>query len=153
MSSTEMVLSYLRVLIWPALVLALGVAYRSTIRNLLKVRLTQIDGAGFSAKFEKVAQDAERVVEEDPRQPAPALRKLKRRDIVKISPKTYDEARTVGEAFREGKPVFLDLTQMTDYDAKRLVDFAAGLIFSAHGSIDRVTNRQFLLIPYGISLD
>ncbi len=53
------------------------------------------------------------------------------------SPRTYNEARTIGEHFREGTPVIMNLTEMDDTDAKRLVDFAAGLVFGLHGSIER----------------
>jgi cell division inhibitor SepF len=58
-----------------------------------------------------------------------------------LHPRTYNEARTIGEHFRDGTPVIMNLTEMVDSDAKRLVDFAAGLIFGLHGSIERVTNK------------
>jgi cell division inhibitor SepF len=67
--------------------------------------------------------------------------------ITTLTPRTYNEARTIGENFREGTPVIMNLTEMDDVDAKRLVDFAAGLIFGLHGSIERVTNKVFLLSP------
>jgi cell division inhibitor SepF len=67
--------------------------------------------------------------------------------ITTLHPRTYNEARTIGEHFREGTPVIMNLTEMDDVDAKRLVDFAAGLIFGLHGSIERVTNKVFLLSP------
>jgi hypothetical protein len=63
MSVSETVLSYLRVLAWPALVGILALAFRSTVRSLLQVRLTQIDAGGFSAKFSEIAQEAEQVVQ------------------------------------------------------------------------------------------
>jgi len=67
--------------------------------------------------------------------------------ITTIHPRTYNEAKTIGEAFREGTPVIMNLTDMDDSDAKRLVDFAAGLVFGLHGAIERVTSRVFLLSP------
>ena len=67
--------------------------------------------------------------------------------ITTLTPRTYNEARTIGEHFREGTPVIMNLTEMDDGDAKRLVDFAAGLIFGLRGSIERVTNKVFLLSP------
>ena len=67
--------------------------------------------------------------------------------ITTLTPTTYNEARTIGEHFREGTPVIMNLTEMDDVDAKRLVDFAAGLIFGLRGSIERVTNKVFLLSP------
>lgn len=70
--------------------------------------------------------------------------------ITTLQPRTYNEARTIGEHFREGVPVIINLTEMEDADAKRLVDFAAGLIFGLHGSIERVTNKVFLLSPSNV---
>lgn len=72
--------------------------------------------------------------------------------ITTLHPRTYNEARTIGEHFREGIPVIMNLTEMVDSDAKRLVDFAAGLIFGLHGSIERVTNKVFLLCPANVEV-
>ena len=72
--------------------------------------------------------------------------------ITTLHPRTYNEARTIGEHFREGIPVIMNLTEMVDSDAKRLVDFAAGLIFGLRGSIERVTNKVFLLSPANIEV-
>lgn len=72
--------------------------------------------------------------------------------ITTLHPRTYNEARTIGEHFREGTPVIMNLTEMVDSDAKRLVDFAAGLVFGLHGSIERVTNKVFLLSPANVEV-
>ncbi|MBK1788387.1 cell division protein SepF [Prauserella cavernicola] len=67
--------------------------------------------------------------------------------ITTLHPKSYFEAREIGEAYRDGAPVIINLTQMDNADAKRLVDFAAGLAFALRGSMDKVTNKVFLLSP------
>jgi cell division inhibitor SepF len=67
--------------------------------------------------------------------------------ITTIHPRTYNEAKTIGEHFRDGVPVIMNLSDMNDADAKRLVDFAAGLVFGLRGSIERVTSKVFLLSP------
>ena len=67
--------------------------------------------------------------------------------IITLHPRTYNEARQIGEEFRQGVPVIMNLTEMVDSDAKRLVDFAAGLAFALRGSMDKVTNKVFLLSP------
>ncbi|WP_262851915.1 cell division protein SepF [Mumia quercus] len=72
--------------------------------------------------------------------------------ITTLHPRTYNEARTIGEHFREGTPVIMNLTEMDDNDAKRLVDFAAGLIFAVYGSIERITNKVFLLSPPNVTV-
>lgn len=72
---------------------------------------------------------------------------LRWQHITTLHPTTYSDARTIGERFRDSVPVIMDLTDMAEADAKRLVDFAAGLVFALRGSMDRVTNRVFLLSP------
>jgi cell division inhibitor SepF len=72
--------------------------------------------------------------------------------ITTLHPRTYNEARTIGEHFRDGTPVIMNLTEMSDGDAKRLVDFAAGLVFGLRGSIERVTQRVFLLSPANVDV-
>ena len=70
--------------------------------------------------------------------------------ITTLHPRNYNDARTVGEYFRDGTPVIMNLTDMDDSDAKRLVDFAAGLVFGMHGTIERVTAKVFLLSPANV---
>ena len=81
--------------------------------------------------------------------PAPATDLTR---ITTIHPHTYNDARRIGEEFREGVPVIMNLTEMDDTDAKRIVDFAAGLVFGLHGTIERVTNKVFLLSPANVEV-
>ena len=72
--------------------------------------------------------------------------------IETVTPRTYNDARTVGENYRNGVPVIMNLSEIADADAKRLVDFAAGLTFSVHGSINRITSKVFLLSPSSVTV-
>jgi cell division inhibitor SepF len=72
--------------------------------------------------------------------------------ITTVHPRNYNEARIIGEHFRDGTPVIMNLSDMDDADAKRLVDFAAGLVFGRHGSIERVTQKVFLLTPANVEI-
>ena len=72
--------------------------------------------------------------------------------ITTIHPRTYNEAKNIGEWFRGQVPVILNLSNMDDADAKRLVDFAAGLVFGLHGTIERVTAKVFLLSPSHVEI-
>lgn len=72
--------------------------------------------------------------------------------ITALHPRTYNEARTIGEHFRKNTPVIMNLSEMDDADAKRLVDFAAGLTFGLHGRIERVTAKVFLLSPHNVTV-
>jgi cell division inhibitor SepF len=72
--------------------------------------------------------------------------------ITTLHPRNYNEARTIGEHFRTGTPVIMNLSEMDDADAKRLVDFAAGLTFGLHGRLERVTAKVFLLSPHNVTV-
>ena len=72
--------------------------------------------------------------------------------ITTLHPRNYNEARLIGENYRDGTPVIMNLSEMDDNDAKRLVDFAAGLIFATRGTIERVTNKVFLLSPPNVTV-
>lgn len=67
--------------------------------------------------------------------------------ITTLHPRSYNDARQIGESFRDGTPVIMNLSEMDDSNAKRLVDFAAGLVFGLRGRFERVTNKVFLLSP------
>ena len=93
------------------------------------------------------------VTELESRRPvAPPQRTADISRIITVHPRTYNEARTIGENFRDGVPVIMNLGDMEDVDAKRLVDFAAGLIFGLHGSIERITSKVFLLSPQNVNV-
>lgn len=72
--------------------------------------------------------------------------------IAMIHPSTFHDARSVGERFRDGVPVIIDLSSMDEADATRVVDFASGLVFGLRGSMERIANRVFLLLPVGVQL-
>jgi cell division inhibitor SepF len=72
--------------------------------------------------------------------------------ITAVHPRSYNDARVIGEHFREGVPVIMNLSEMEDGDAKRLVDFAAGLVYGLQGVVERVTTKVFLLSPAAIEV-
>jgi cell division inhibitor SepF len=84
--------------------------------------------------------------------PTPVEDDEHRYQITTMHPTTYNEARTIGEHFRDGVPVIMNLTELDESDAKRLVDFAAGLAFGLRGTMERVTNRVFLLSPANVQV-
>ncbi|MCI4061780.1 cell division protein SepF [Micromonospora sp. R77] len=87
-----------------------------------------------------------------PRERSAPAEDEQRYQITTLHPTTYREARTIGEHFRDGVPVIINLTEMDEADARRLVDFAAGLAFGLRGTIERVTNRVFLLSPANVQV-
>ena len=72
--------------------------------------------------------------------------------ITTFVPAKYNDAKEIGEHFRSNVPVIMNLTEMDDDSAKRLVDFAAGLTFGLHGSLEKVTNKVFLLSPSNVTV-
>jgi cell division inhibitor SepF len=72
--------------------------------------------------------------------------------IETVHPRSYNEARRIGEDYREGIPVIMNLSELDDGDAKRIVDFAAGLVFGLHGTIERITKGVFLLSPPNVDI-
>ncbi len=72
--------------------------------------------------------------------------------IITIHPKSYDDAQEVGKAIRQGTPVVLNLTDVSESVAYRIVDFSAGVVFGLRGKIERVTPRVFLLSPSSVAI-
>jgi cell division inhibitor SepF len=72
--------------------------------------------------------------------------------IFTVNPRSYNEARAIGERYREGHTVLMNLTDMGEPEMKRLVDFASGLVFGHHGTIEKVTNKVFLLSPANVKV-
>ena len=73
-------------------------------------------------------------------------------EILTVHPREYKDAQAIAESFRDGIPVIINLSQMTEADARRLVDFASGLSQGLFGKIERVTNKVFLLSPAHIAV-
>jgi len=87
------------------------------------------------------------VVEVAPQLDLPAMDR-----IITLHPRFYNEARTIGEHYRQGNPVIINLTDMDESERKRLVDFASGLVFGHNGTIERVTSKVFLLSPANVKV-
>lgn len=78
---------------------------------------------------------------------SPSIEEESMQRITTIHPRSYNDAKAIGESFRDGVPVIVNLSDMQDGDAKRMVDFSAGLVFGLRGTIERVTSKVFLLSP------
>jgi len=73
-------------------------------------------------------------------------------NIVTLQPRSYSEARKVGEYYRQGNPVIINLDDMEESERKRLVDFSSGLVFGLHGRIERISLKVFLLSPANVNV-
>ena len=83
---------------------------------------------------------------------APLIEESASYNIVTLQPRSYSEARKVGEYYREGNPVIINLDDMEESERKRLVDFASGLVFGLHGRIERISLKVFLLSPANVNV-
>lgn len=73
-------------------------------------------------------------------------------EILTVHPRQYKDAQVIAESFREGIPVIINLSQMSEPEARRLVDFASGLSQGLYGKIERVTSKVFLLSPAHVAV-
>jgi cell division inhibitor SepF len=73
-------------------------------------------------------------------------------DVVRMTPSAYADVRSIGEGFRAGDVISMDLSGLTADDAKRMIDFASGLTFGLQGTIERVGGKVFLLTPKGVEV-
>jgi cell division inhibitor SepF len=73
-------------------------------------------------------------------------------EILTVHPRQYKDAQVIAESFRQGIPVIINLSQMSEPEARRLVDFASGLSQGLYGKIERVTSKVFLLSPAHVAV-
>ena len=73
-------------------------------------------------------------------------------EIFTVHPTAYRDAQVIAESFRDGIPVIMNLSRMSDEEAKRLIDFSSGLTLGLNGRIERVTSKVFLLTPEHIEV-
>ncbi|MEJ8277772.1 cell division protein SepF [Pseudonocardia spirodelae] len=123
----------------------LGGGAGAAVRGSLAMDPEALRGPAREERSEPVAAPAPVPEQRDRNAVAPA-------SITTLHPRSYNEARTIGERYRDGVPVIMNLTDLDGAAAKRLVDFAAGLAFALRGSIDKVTDRVFLLTPADVEV-
>jgi len=68
------------------------------------------------------------------------------------SPTTFNDVEEVGANFRDDVPVLMNLQGASETVAKRMLDFASGLIYGLDGSIERTGERIFLLTPSDVEV-
>ncbi|ATW47779.1 cell division protein SepF [Streptomyces xantholiticus] len=109
--------------------------------------LVEDDGRYYDDEYAEGAETGDAWVTDPRVRVASESARQEGRRIATVSPDGFRDARGIGELFRSGVPVIVNLTSMEPGDAKRVVDFAAGLAFGLRGSIERVATRVFLLTP------
>ena len=145
MDEARLVLDYLRVLVWPLVVTGAVLIFRHELRDVAR-RLTALEGFGVKAALKESVRDAQRLTGSASQSRAP---KEIPSGTTSFKPKSYVEARELAETFRSGEAVLVSLEQAPDHDAKRLIDFMAGIVFQSRGHIERVSSKVFLITPGG----
>ena len=69
-----------------------------------------------------------------------------------VFPNKFDDVQYVMNYLKEGESVMLNLNRMNEYDSQRLLDCTYGAIYALNGSIQRVENNIFLLMPEGFNI-
>jgi cell division inhibitor SepF len=72
--------------------------------------------------------------------------------IAVVRPRNFRDAVTIGEYYRQGIPVVINLEDMDNKEAWRIIDFASGLILGLYGDIERLSRRTFLIVPAGATI-
>jgi len=74
-------------------------------------------------------------------------------DIYTIEAKEYADAKDIAEVFRQGVPVIVNIGDMSEADAKRILDFMLGLKAGLEGHLKRVTPKVFVLSPTNVNVN
>ena len=72
--------------------------------------------------------------------------------IAIVRPRNFQDAVTIGEYYRQEVPVIINLEDMDNAEAGRIIDFASGLILGLRGDIERISRRTFLIMPAGATI-
>ena len=67
--------------------------------------------------------------------------------IAIVRPRTFRDAITIGEYCRQDIPIVINLEDMDNAEARRIIDFASGLILGLRGDIEKLSRRTFLIVP------
>jgi cell division inhibitor SepF len=64
-----------------------------------------------------------------------------------VSPRSFNDAQEVGDRYREGQPVIVNLEGVERDLSRRIIDFTSGLCYALGGRMERVANGVYLLTP------
>lgn len=72
--------------------------------------------------------------------------------ILTVHPHQFKDAKQIAEAFRNDIPIVINLSQMTNEGARRLLDFCSGLVLGLQGTMEKITTKVFLITPHSIAI-
>ena len=64
-----------------------------------------------------------------------------------VRPRRFDQSQEVGDRFKDGQPVIVNLQDLEREISRRIIDFCAGLCYAIDGKMEKVANGVYLLTP------
>ncbi|MDD3225529.1 MAG: cell division protein SepF [Clostridium sp.] len=72
--------------------------------------------------------------------------------VVILQPKDFDEATSICSEFREGKVVVVNISNLEQKIARRLLDFMSGASYVLDGQFQKVEENVYILFPSNVDL-
>ena len=69
-----------------------------------------------------------------------------------VEPKSYSEAQMIGDRFKKGTPVIMNMSMTPPDVAKRIIDFASGLTYGLDGGLQKISEKVFMLTPANVDV-
>jgi cell division inhibitor SepF len=64
-----------------------------------------------------------------------------------VAPRHFNDVQEVGDRFKAGQPVAMDLAGADRELSRRLIDFSSGLCYALGGAMERVGAHTYLVVP------
>jgi cell division inhibitor SepF len=69
-----------------------------------------------------------------------------------VAPAKFADAQEIGDRFKSGQPVIVNLQGNDRELARRMIDFCSGVTYALGGSMDKVADNVFLLTPSNVEV-
>jgi cell division inhibitor SepF len=69
-----------------------------------------------------------------------------------VAPARFADAQEIGDRFKNGQPVIVNLQANDRELARRMIDFCSGVTYALSGSMDKVADQVFLLTPSNVEV-
>jgi cell division inhibitor SepF len=69
-----------------------------------------------------------------------------------LAPGRFADAQEIGDRFKNGQPVIVNLQSNDRELARRMIDFCSGVTYALSGSMDKVADQVFLLTPSNVEV-
>jgi cell division inhibitor SepF len=69
-----------------------------------------------------------------------------------VAPSRFADAQEIGDRFKNGQPVIVNLQASDEKLARRIIDFCSGVAYSLAGAMDKVADQVFLLTPSNVEV-